>query len=511
MEELPSLFSLILKKGLRKNKFKNSKLQFFDERRNLLDSQEKKGAIFCYRSKKTMTKGIGVVVTSEEAVLENTDQFSHFTPNVFRYGTYADDKKSFTKGHEEKNLRQINTFIVDVDLKRDSDNVTYNDLLLASLDMGFMPTLVLKSDQGFQAFYCLEEPVFVSNKGDFKAIRIAKIISQNLRECLAEKLPVDKGCNHFGITRIPRTDNVLFFEESYTYSFQEWLVWSMKQSEDKKQESSVEKRRKNFSVIYGGSEGRQIDEPWFQKLLNVTDIRGEQGQRGRNNVAFTLALACYSSGLTLEATEMNLLQFNENLEEPLKEAELQKALNSAFSGKYKGASREFIRILCETWLPVSFSDKELFIRQAWHKYKKPRSERERSHMHEWIEDVLRYIENSSPSEEQKGFLKTTKKKIQEELSIPARSLDKVINQLCKKGMIVCKRKRGRNGGIKIATTKALMIRLIKAKKEQKMALFNEMVYQYDVTRPNVRQKLLAVTAREQLAAYQMALFELESG
>ena len=58
-------------------------------------SQEtgKKGASVAYRSKERMVHGRGVVLTSEEAIQENQDAFTHWTPNVYRYGTYADEKR----------------------------------------------------------------------------------------------------------------------------------------------------------------------------------------------------------------------------------------------------------------------------------------------------------------------------------------------------------------------------------------------------------------------------------
>lgn len=52
-----------------------------------------------------MIGGRGVVLTSEEAIHENKDTFTHWTPNVYRYGTYADENRSYTKGHSENNLR----------------------------------------------------------------------------------------------------------------------------------------------------------------------------------------------------------------------------------------------------------------------------------------------------------------------------------------------------------------------------------------------------------------------
>ncbi len=62
---------------------------------------------------------------------------------MFRYGTYADEGRMFTKGHSEDNLRQINTFFVDFDTL--DPNFDYGEILLASHELGFMPTMVLQT------------------------------------------------------------------------------------------------------------------------------------------------------------------------------------------------------------------------------------------------------------------------------------------------------------------------------------------------------------------------------
>ena len=85
----------IIQNGLRKYKYKNSKTKPIGS-----TEKEKKGAVFAYRSKESMIAGRGVVLTSEEAILENTDKFSHWTPNVYRYGTYTNKNKTYTETSE---------------------------------------------------------------------------------------------------------------------------------------------------------------------------------------------------------------------------------------------------------------------------------------------------------------------------------------------------------------------------------------------------------------------------
>lgn len=111
-----------------------------------------------------------------------------------------------------------------------------------------------KSDKGYQAYFVLETPVYVTSKSEFKSVKAAKIISQNIREYFGKSLPVDLTCNHFGIARIPRTDNVEFFDPNYRYSFKEWQDWSFKQTDNKGF------TRSSLTVLSGTEGKKQVDE-----------------------------------------------------------------------------------------------------------------------------------------------------------------------------------------------------------------------------------------------------------
>ncbi len=87
---LDVVYSTVLQNGIRKFKYKNSHLK------PVSFSDQSGRGYFAYRSKH-MIEGIGLVITSEEGVIENDNRFTHWTPNVFRYGTYADEARMFTK------------------------------------------------------------------------------------------------------------------------------------------------------------------------------------------------------------------------------------------------------------------------------------------------------------------------------------------------------------------------------------------------------------------------------
>jgi hypothetical protein len=455
---------LFIQDGLRIFKYKNSKLRL------IVDQPEgNKGAVFGYRSKKNMIAGRGVVLTSEEALLENEQEFTHWTPNVYCYGTYIDENKTITKGHSEKNLKQITTFVVDIDSRKTHEG----EIILACMDLiGFMPTLILTTEKGYQVFFVLSAPAFVTKKSNYKVIDIAKKISNNIRVRLNERIVgVDFGCNHFGITRFPSAKTIVYLDPAARYSFSDWIHWSMKATSD--QATQEEKQKKVIQFPTEKKEIRQVDEPWFDLLLRKSNIVGGKGLMGRNNVIFTLALAYYSSGYSYETAEYNLLEFNDRLQEGLSLQEVQKIVKSAFSGEYQAASREKIEQLCKEWVRPGLTTKDLFIlRRGWYKFKKPRRVRKYSHKNEWKEDLLAYL--SEKSYIYKPYLIMTKKELSESTKIPLRSLTRVLDELKTEGKIFTIITRGRKGGLRLASIKTLLTSIICLKKEEKEAYIVEL-------------------------------------
>lgn len=445
---MEKLYRLCLKDGLMRYKFKNSK------EKNILDLEEVKGSIFVYRSKEDMVSSKGVVLTSEEALKENRNTISHWTPNIYCYGTYIDNSRKITKGHFERNLKQINTFYIDFD----TNDINECDILSVSYELGFMPTIIIKTKRGYQAYYVLKSPVYVTKHTDYKAVDVAKKISINIRSYFhRQNLPVDRMCNHFGIARFPKKENVVYFDKNNVYSFSSWLDWSIKEDD------RLGNIKKELYVISGSKGIKQINEKWFSLLLNAdSKLKGHKNLLGRNNVLFTLALACYSSGLTEAECTEKLQIFNDKLEEALKEKEYIKIIASAYSSKYTGANRDYILMLCRTWIDENLTSKDLFTYQVWTKFKKKRTERKRSHYKEWEKDVLNYL-----YKKEDVYIEIKKKDIVENLNIPKRSLDIVLNNLKIKNIIFYKATAGRLGGIKIALMRNLYSYVITLKNREK--------------------------------------------
>lgn len=495
---IKNILPSILQGGLRQTKFKNSHLQSVSSA-----DEGKRGSIFAYRSKANMIKAHGLVLTSIEALLENQDSFSHWTPNVYRYGSYSDAKRKVTRGHSEDNLRQINTFYIDFDVHSSAEEMTSGDILTAAIDLGFMPTLILKSDKGYQAYFVLSEPAYVTAHSQFRVVKVAKAISQNLRHYFAQSLPVDMTCNHFGIARMPRTDNIEFFHEDYTYSFQEWLDWSMKQSD-----LPFPSKKPNLTVITGTEGIKQIDEPWYKLLMNESNIKGAKALMGRNNVLFTLALANFSSGVSQGDCEDVLADFNGRLDEPVASGELLKLIASAYSEKYEAASRDYIMLLCRSWVNENLKASDLFIKQGWYKFKKKRTERKYSHLHEWKADLMAYLEGFNQSAD--PFVQTTKKAIREALHIPERSLDKVLKALKEEQKIFFTIKAGRGGGIRLASVKAIVLSLIQVKKERQEAYFANIAAFFEESL-GFTKKVIEGVKNGLKQARQLSLFEADIG
>lgn len=505
--DLNLIYAAILKGGLRQYKYKNSNLRPFVQQ-----PEGKKGAIFGFRSKEAMGVARGVVLTSEEALWENENSFTHWTPNVFRYGTYTDDRRLFVTGHKDQNLKQINTFMIDIDVKV-GQSCSGQDIMDRSIDLGFLPTMILETPGGYQVYYVLENPWFISNASGYNSVKIARNVSNNLRRYFAEELPVDMGCNHFGIARIPRNDNILQYNSEMTYDMQTLIDWSFQYSADN--QIDLEKPR----LYLLPKKSKQKNAAWVNQLLNNTQIEGDKGLLGRNSAIFTMALAYYSSGETQENCYNDMDVFNSNLgNKALKDTEVRRAVESAYSGKYHQAEQEKIDLLIESWGSQKIS-KALFSKRkgdsgyrshpsTWYKFKKDRSERKYSHKHEWKADLLAFLKDKSYT--YKPYFVTTKRELAEELKIPNRSLDKVLKEMQQEGRLFYSVKAGRGGGIRIATRNALVQTILNVKKEVQSAYVDAILSLFPVAGKVVNQLLKAHKINDKMCK-QLDFGDLDTG
>ncbi|UQN23988.1 primase C-terminal domain-containing protein [Lactiplantibacillus plantarum] len=465
MEIAQQAIDLILHQGLREHKARHSNVLKLEK--TIPGQQNKQGAIAMYRSKAQMAKSWGTIYTSKEAVYDNYATSTHWTPNVFNYLTYTDAAKHYVKGAKEQNLSQINTLVVDVDY-RDAEErqAKFAEVWdTAMLDVQFMPTLILATQKGYHIYYVFDEPVFVRRhaNGKLPAVRAAKAIAKSLKDFYAQKLPaVDVTCNSFGVFRVPRPDNIEYFEPKMTVDFQALMTWSINFANDQHQIKPQTIQRS----FMARRTSRQIDQPWFQALINQTDIDQNVGY-GRHNTIFTLALACYSSNVSQAQCFDILDEFNSNLNHPLATQHVQKVINDAYSGQFHAASREYVNALLETWVPDA--DRRVYLQRSqttWYKYAKPRTERVNSHVQEWQADLMAYF-NQKISQDNNWFTKTSLRHISKELNICLGSLTKALNKLIDQGLVYREKGHGRQATM-FATRSSLLQHAMALKQAQRL-------------------------------------------
>ncbi|TYU82860.1 plasmid replication protein [Listeria monocytogenes] len=386
----------------------------------------RKGVQFVVRQKEDLQRKQGVrgfIVTSQEALINEANKISHWTPNVFRWGTYSDQQRKFIKGHAEDNLQQINTYVIDVDTL----NLDVAKMVMASVQiLNQTPTFILQTNKGFQLYFVLENPTFISNANNFKSLRVAKRIARNLKHAFAEALPhVDKGCNDFGFFRAPNTKNIIFENLANQFSYKDLMSWSKIYSQ---------KHNKPGLKLVQSQDSYAIatNQSWFQQLVQLTNIKGRKGQFGRNNAAFTIALACYSSDKSYKEAYDFLDEFNTNLQDSLSQREIERVLKSAYSGKYKGASLEYIRGILESYQTDSeMKHSTAFIfektgNRVFRKHRKARENRTYSHFKEWEADLEEYLRIKILSGQ--TFIKKTQRELAEETKIPLATLKRILKQ-----------------------------------------------------------------------------------
>ncbi|MCH4827538.1 primase C-terminal domain-containing protein [Planococcus halocryophilus] len=432
MSKLRLIVDTVLKDGIHNFKSKSSSASLpLQIKAANKEKRTKIGAISVVRSKEDLSTPSGVkgyVITSRETLLEDALLVSHWNPNVFNYLRYSDEKRRFLKGHEEKNLQQINTFVVDIDTKKQP----YTEILTAALDHSIgVPTMVLETPKGFQVYFVLAKPLFISNQNDFRGLKVAKRISENIKRSLAKVLQgVDISCNDFGFFRMPNEQNVRWFSEEMVYDFGSLIAWSKRQDDDQ--------GRGLFVVANEPTVQDLTQTAWFQELLKTRHVKGESGQLGRDNLMFTLALACYSAGKGNDETLDLLDEYNSSLASPLRHSEVQKIVRSAYKGRFKGAHQTYIQELLTEWA----SHKEVAIENpmgGWYKFKKERKDRKRSHYDEWEIDLLSYIQTVSSLEQPIHW--STQKEICEAVGMPRSTFNEVIKH--SKKILIKKSGKGR--------------------------------------------------------------------
>lgn len=450
--KLEQIFDVILHEGLLTYNPKSSKYSIWEQSfAQTKDKHHKKGAIFVVRKKSDFTEsGVkGYIVTSKETVIEQAGELTHFTPNIYRRYHYAGQDRRYIKGFTEENLQQVNTFVVDIDTKEH----TVQDILLACVDESIgQPTLIVSSDRGYQVFFVLETPIYISNKNEFRSLKVAKRIAENLKRSL-KSVDADQYCNDFGFFRVPNHQNVEWFDETAVYTPASLIRWSQRRDDDMGRSLYVVPQKMQVASL--------TQSEWFNRLLQATDVKGEKGQIGRNNVLFTLALVCFQDGKDRAFTLDLLDEYNASLRRPLTSQEMKTIIASAYSGKYKGAKKEYVEQLLALYVQGAEGISVHFGHKGWYKHKKARENRERSHCHEWEQDIADWIAAEKSVSE--PFIWRTQKELCDEVGIPGSTLNKLLKQ--SKKIIRTTTGKGRNAKTGWSTVELYIAYIIWLKKD----------------------------------------------
>ena len=416
--DLQRVIDVIMHKGLYTYNPKSNIHTLEQLRKQAQERSHKKGAVFAVRDKRHFNDGVkGYIITSKETLVAQADQISHFTPNVYRRYSYTDKTRKKIKGFEEKNLQQINAFVVDIDTKVHS----VNDILSACIEDSIgEPTLILASERGYQVYFVLQEPMFLSNKNNFLSLTVAKRIAENLKRSLTS-IDADLYCNDFGFFRMPNHKNVLWFADQAIYEVKRFIDWSQRQDDNH--------GRMLFAVPSLPKSESMLLSNWFYELLQLTDVKGEKGKIGRNNLLFTLALVCFQERKDQSYAFDFLDQLNTQFRVALKTQDVHRIIASAYSGRYHGAKKEYVEQLLALYAPMKKDMPITFGQTAWYKHKKARKDRKRSHLTEWEEDLCNWITAEKSISE--PFIWRTQKEICEAIGISNSTLNKLLKHSTK--------------------------------------------------------------------------------
>lgn len=448
--DVKDIIKAVTKNDLYEYKKRNSAGEFRDVvLYDQMMKDTKTGVVFVSKSKEDLSRGRGFIVTSYESLYDNIDKLTHWTPNTYLGGTYYDFSERIIKGHTKTNLKQINAFGYDIDTK----NVDLYALFLQCDECDIpRPNLILETPAGYQVFFVLDTPFYIHKNNNFKAIRVAERVHNNISNAIKDVVPIDVNCNPFGFFRMPRTDNIVYYNDEFINT-ESFITWS--------KEYERKERKNQFDVIYGGLASLDLytSSDWYRTLLNIKDIDSGYYASSRNNTLFTLALANYSDGIPFKDAFDVLDQWNSALKMPLSFNEFNKTLKSAYSGKYKGVKKEYVDALLETWSSGKVSYQSKY--RGWYKFAKPRDKRVRSHRWEWIQDIKSFLEEKT--KQSAPFFQASYRSIAQNLNIPLSSLKLAL----KDGQFVIKTiGRGRAAKTYFAVKSMLIRYLINKKKDQ---------------------------------------------
>ena len=394
----------------------------------LLDCYNKqKGAIITYSSKQALKSSKGTRQTDLMAIV--AEQPTHWCSNSYLTGKLK-HQHGVLGGNTKNNLLQINVFTIDVDTKK----TPWQTLLKNSKKIGLDPLVIIETDHGYQLIYSIKGALHLNGGSRLEmALKSATRTFENLRWKLKSVgIEVDQCCHPFGVCRFPQRNRVLYINVTNNMTYDEWKDWSYRNDHE-----TQLKNNRSFALVSGSLHG------WARALLNFKGLQ----QGDRNTALYTVSLEYRSTGASQDVAERDLTEWMQ--EQGLAKDEILNTIASAYRSEYKPNPKYYKPIMIKYCITAekdafkpfsSLNDKQRKAYFALCKPKKAREERQRTHDHEWADDIVAWIKGNPGT-------KTSYRALSAELGIPGTTFDRVIKSLKESGKISVESRKGRYGYI----------------------------------------------------------------
>lgn len=292
-----------------------------------------------FKETKSGEKEVKFVCDSLEKVIENAGHYEYFTVN----------QVNSPKFRMKENLSSLNSFVLDFDLQKDGTDRDYTADELAYIifnELDLYPHFVweTKTEGNYQCIFLINQL-----SGLNKYVMLFESIAKRLSIVLGSDYAATVANKLF---RIPKKHIFEYESPVHVYDIDDFKIL-FEHEEINARLHQLQEQRKNGEVI-NFTDMQLLNSPAIKALeaCEINDLR--------NHACFTLALFYYSLGKEKEDVEdffMNTWYERANdkskFSKRFTKAEIRSCLKSAFSGRYAGASKEWIESL--TGHPFAFS------------------------------------------------------------------------------------------------------------------------------------------------------------
>lgn len=269
------------------------------------------------------------VCDSLKKLLENSPYYEYFTINQLN------SPKHRTKEH----LSSLNCFVLDFDLQKDGTDRRYTADELAYIifnEINIYPHFVweTKTEGNYQACFIINQ-----TSGLMKYVMLFESIAKRLSIVLGSDFAATVANKLF---RIPKKSIKQYADTEEIYDMDDFKFVFENEFINQRLEQFENEFKENKVINF--TEKQLINSAAIQALINC------ELEDMRNHACFTLALFFYSIGRDKE----EVLQFflnewypkaNRGFGKRFLKSEIRSCVKSAFSGRYAGASREWIESL----------------------------------------------------------------------------------------------------------------------------------------------------------------------